>query len=345
MREIMSTKNKDQYIQADIRNKAADYYLKNNSTYSEVAKKFGVGESSVRLWVKSQRVKGKKSLKLKRRGRESITTLDKSQSKIIFNSIIDKEPEQLKLPYHLWTRESVCELIKSKFEIKLSKWTIGRYLKNWGMTPQKPATRYYEQDPKEVKKWLDLDYPKIKRNAIKEHAEIHWCDETGIRSYDQIGRTYGIKGQTPIVKRHSKKHKINMISSVTNKGLLRFMIYEGKCGSDVFLSFTKRLVKSSNKKIFLILDNYRIHKSKIVSDWAKENKQKIKLIYLPKYSPELNPDEYLNNDLKQQIKKTTKAKNKDELKIKVNKVMRTIQHNKKRVRGYCNTKHTKYANI
>lgn len=341
----MSTKNKDQYIQADIRIKAADYYLKNNFTYSEVAKKFGVGESSVRLWVTNQRKKGKKSLKLKRRGRESIISLNKSQSNLIFNLIIDKEPEQLKLPYHLWTRESVCELIKNKFKITLSKWTIGRYLKSWGMTPQKPATRYYEQNIKEVKKWIEVDYPKIKRNAIKEGAEIHWCDETGIRSYDQVGRTYGIKGQTPIVKRHSKKHKINMISSVTNRGLLRFMIYEGKCGSDVFLNFTKRLLKSSDRKIFLILDNYRIHKSKAVIEWVKENKQKIKLIFLPKYSPELNPDEYLNNDLKQQIKKTTKAKNKDELKLKVNNVMRTIQQDKKRVRGYCNTKYTKYANI
>ena len=343
----MSTKNKDQFAQAEIRIRATEYYIANikTTTYKKTAEIFNVGESSVRLWVNVFRKGGASSIELKKRGNTPERKLNISQEKKIINAILDKAPEQLKLPFCLWTRESVGVLINDKFGISLSLSTIGRYLKKWNMTPQKPANRFYEQNSEEVKKWLDRDYPKIARKAKKEGAEIQWCDETGVYSRDQIGRTYSLKGQTPIIKNPSMKYKINMISTVTNRWQLKFMMYKEKFTSEIFISFLNRLLKSTSRKIFIILDNYRVHKSVKVKGWVKKNKTKIALYFLPKYSPELNPDEYLNNDLKQQIKKRPKVKTADDLKVQINSIMKMIQKEKKRVKGYCNTKNTRYANI
>jgi transposase len=202
------------------------------------------------------------------------------------------------MPFFLWTRESVGQLINDKFKISLSKWTVGRYLANWGFSPQKPARRAIEQNPKSIEKWFEIEYPMIQKLAKKDKATIHWGDEMGLRSDHNVGRTYGVKGKTPIVNRTGNRFSCNMISSITNLGKLSFMVFHENFTQDVFLKFLKRLIRQCDKKVFLIVDNHRAHKSKTVNKWLTDNVDHIKLFYLPSYCPELNPDEFLNQDIK-----------------------------------------------
>ena len=211
------------------------------------------------------------------------------------------------------------------------------------MSPQKPVKRAYEQQPDAVKKWLDKEYPKIARNAARDKAEIHWGDEMGVRSDDQIGRTYGKIGHTPVVATPGQRFSCQMISTVTNRGTLRFMIFDGRFNAGVFLSFLKRLVKSVRRKIYLILDGHPVHKAKKVKEWIKANKSKICLWLLPAYSPELNPDELLNQDVKTNAVRRKRAANRDELKKNLIGYLRGRQKRPALVKRYFQAKHVRYA--
>ena len=198
------------------------------------------------------------------------------------------------MPFYLWTRESVGLLIQEKFSIKLSKWTVGRYLAKWGLSPQKPARRAIEQNPKAIERWFKVEYPIIQKIAKKEKATIFWGDEMGLRSDHNVGRTYGLKGRTPIVKRTGNRFSCNRISTITNLGKLSFMAFNENFTEVIFLKFLKRSIRQSDRKMFLIVDNHRSHKSKKVNTWLRSNEDKIRIYYLPSYCPELNPDEFLN---------------------------------------------------
>ena len=257
--------------------------------------------------------------------------------------IVDKMPDQLKLDYALWTRKAVKELVEREFGVVLAINTMGDYLRKWGFTPQKPKKMAYEQCPKKVQKWLDEEYPAIQKRAKEENAEIHWGDETGIRNNCQHGRSYAPKGKTPIKKSMSKRFSTNMISTVTNQGKVQFMIYSENMNSDKFIEFLRQLIKNNEQKIFLILDNLRVHHSYIVKDWVKENQEKIELFFLPAYSPEKNPDEYLNCDLKQGLSSKPAPKNQEKLKENLENHMVMLVQNPERVKKYFNHKDIQYA--
>ena len=240
--------------------------------------------------------------------------------------ILDTMPDQLKLPYALWTRKAVKELVEREFSIVIALTTMGYYLRSWGYSPQKPKKKAYEQNPKAVKKWLEQEYPAIKEKAKQEGAEIQWGDETGVRNNSQHGRSYAPKGRTPVKKSMSKRFSVNMISSLTNQGRVEFMIYTGTINADRFIEFLKQLIKNKNKKIFLILDNLRVHHSKIVKEWVEENKESIALFFLPSYSPEKNPDEYLNCDLKQGLSMKPSPRNQEKLKENLKDQMDMYKH-------------------
>jgi transposase len=220
---------------------------------------------------------------------------------------------------------------------------MGDYLRKWGYTPQKPKKRAYEQNPKQVQKWLKEDYSGIAERAKKEGAEIHWGDETGIRNSNQHGRSYVPKGKTLVKKSMAKRFSINMISTVTNKGKVEFMIYSGSMNADRLIEFMQQLIKNKTQKLFLILDNLRVHHSKIVKEWAERNKDKIELFFLPSYSPERNPDEYLNSDLKYGLSDTPAPKNQKQLKDNVEKHMKMLQRNNDRVEKYFKHEDIAYA--
>ncbi len=240
-------------------------------------------------------------------------------------------------------REAIRKLIKQKLDIDIAVRTMGTYLKKWGFTPQKPVKRAYERSDKKVQKWLNDEYPSIKNQAQKEDAEIHWGDETGCVSLPVNLKGYAPKGKTPVLKHSAKKFKINMISTVTNQGKVRFMIYDEKMTAQVFIRFLKRLIKDATKKVFLILDNLRVHHAKLVKAWVEENQEKIKLFYLPSYSPDLNPDEYLNCDLKTNSNSKFVPKDKEDLKGNTLSFMRSIQKQPERIKKYFLHKSISYA--
>ncbi len=257
--------------------------------------------------------------------------------------ICDKTPDQLKLTFALWTRQAVQEFIKQRFDIRIAIRTVGTYLKRWGFTPQKPLKRAYEQRPVEVQKWLQDVYPSITDRAKQEGAEIHWGDETGIRSDSQHGRGYAPKGKTPVIRLSAKRTSINMISTVTNQGKVRFMIYRDSMNAKRLIKFLKQLIKSSDKKVFLILDNLRVHHSKLVKEWLAEHTKEIDVFFLPAYSPELNPDEYLNCDLKAGVHSKPPARDIETLKKKVKSHMMKLVKTPARVRKYFEHQKITYA--
>lgn len=330
--------------QEAIRQKAFQLFKKSWKN-KDIAEALSVSYVSVSKWRKLYKNSGDKAFKSQNRGVKpgSTSLLNTEQEKEILNLIIDKDPEQLKLPFALWNREAVRRLIKQRLGIELAIRTTGTYLKKWGLTPQKPIKRAYERNDQKVKEWLTDQYPAIKAQAKDEGAEIHWGDETGCVSLPVNLKGYSPKGQTPVLKHSAKKFKINMISTVTNQGKVRFMIYDEKMTAQVFIRFLKRLIKDAKKKVFLILDNLRVHHSKLVKAWVEKNKEKIKLFYLPSYSPDLNPDEYLNCDLKTNANSKFIPKNKQDLKKNTLGFMRSIQKQPERVKKYFLHKSINYA--
>jgi transposase len=211
------------------------------------------------------------------------------------------------------------------------------------MSPQKPVKKAYQQQPEVVKNWLGNEYPLIARKAALEKAEIQWGDEMGMRSDDQIGRTYGKIGNTPVIKVSGQRFSCQMISTVSNRGTLRFMIFDGKFNVDVCITFRKRLIKDAKRKIFLILDGHPVHKSRKVKSWIEANKSSISLFILPAYSPELNPGELLNQDVKTNAVRKRRAANKKELKKNLIGYLRGRQKRRDLVRRYFHHKHVRYA--
>jgi transposase len=312
---------------------------------NKIAFLLGVHKNSIYQWVKIFKEQGKKGLKEVKKGRKKGDgkLLSNEQEQEVQKMIVDKMPDQLKLPYALWTRKAIVDLIKRTYNIKVAIRTMGDYLNQWGFTPQKPKKKAYEQNDKAVKDWLQKEYPSIVKKAKAENAEIHWGDETGIRNTSQYGRSYAPKGKTPVRKTMAKRISLNMISTVTNQGKVRFMTYEGTMNAQRFIVFLKRLIKGSTRKIYLILDNLKVHHSKLVKAWAEENTDEIGLFYLPSYSPEINPDEYLNNDLKSGIGLKPTPKNHKQMKSNVKSHMIFLQKNPKRVTRFFHYKSIKYA--
>ncbi len=328
--------------QQQIRNQAIRL-KKAGRTYDEIAEIVGVQPTTVCGWYKAYERDGVKAIKIKKRGRPkgSCRTLSADQEKEVQRSIRDKCPDQLKFPFALWTRRAVQQLIKSLWSIDMPIRTVGEYLKRWGFTPQKPLRRAYKQNPKAVKAWLDDEYPAIAKRAKKEGAEIHWGDETGLCNDSYHGRSYAPRGETPAIRLHPRCKRVNLISSVTNQGKVRFMVYDGKMNSTTMIKFLKRLIKDSNRKIFLVLDNLKVHHAYVVRDWLEDHKKQIEVFFLPSYSPELNPDEYLNCDLKAGVHSGVPAKTRGQLKKKAISHLRMLQKMPGRVVKYF--KHPKIA--
>ena len=211
------------------------------------------------------------------------------------------------------------------------------------MTPQKPLVRAKERSPTAIAAWLERDYPAIAKRARAQRAVIYWGDETGISNQDQVGRTYAPRGRTPVVSRTAKRITRSMISAVSNRGLMRFMLYEGALNVDRFLAFLRRLIKDAGQKVFLIIDNLEVHHARKVKAWVASHAHEIELFYLPAYAPEHNPDEYLNGELKRKLRQQPQPDGEDELVRNVRSVLRAIQRSPERVRAYFTPEPVRYA--
>lgn len=315
---------------------------------SAIGEIVGVHTHTVGRWLKCYAEKGAAFYKLRPRGRRlgECRRLSVEQESQIRKMLIDKVPEQLKLDFALWTRQAVAELIELRCGFKMPIRSVGEYLKRWGFTPQKPLRRAYEQKPEAVRQWLETEYQTIRDQAKHEGGDIYWGDETGLRTDCQHGRGYAPKGQTPVLHLNARRESINMISAITNQGLVRFRLFEGTFNAALLIDFMKRLIKGANgRKVFLILDNLKVHHAKVIRAWLSdpERKTKIEVFYLPSYSPELNPDEYLNCDLKCGVHSGTPARNKKQLSKKAIGHMRMLQKKPKRVQKYFEHAKISYA--
>jgi transposase len=305
-------------------------------TYDEIALVVGVHPSTISGWWQAYQKQGMAGIEIKKRGRRlgQGRRLDAKQEEQLRRLLMDKTPDQLKLPFALWTRRAVQDLVRRRWSIELPIRTVGDYLKRFGFTPQKPLKRAYEQNPKAVQRWLDDEYPAIAKRAKEEGAEIHWGDETGLRNDSQHGRSYAPRGKTPAIRLSAKRQRINLISSITNQGKVRFMTYHEKMNADVLIRFMTRLIKDADQKTFLVLDNLRVHHSKKVKAWLADHQDQIEVFYLPSYSPEINPDEYLNCDLKAGVHSRPPTRAKGDLKRKTITHLRRVQKLPERVKSY-----------
>jgi transposase len=314
--------------------------------FKEVAANLSMAVNTVRSAVRIADAQGVKALSPKPTGRKpgQQRRLTSEQELHIQRQICKTRPEQLKMEFALWTRAAVVLLVQQEFGLELPIRTMGEYLKRWGFTPQRPIRRAYEQRPEAVRQWLDEQYPEIARRAKAEDAEIHWGDETAVVNTDVRGRGYQPRGQTPVAFAvGGTRHKLSMISTVTNKGKTRWMIVDDAFNSDRLIEFLRALIKDADRKVFLILDNLRVHHSKPVKAWLAGHKEQIEVFYLPSYSPELNPDERLNADLKYALGSRIQARTRDKLKQVTKTHMEMLENNPDRVRSYFKDPKIKYA--
>lgn len=323
-----------------------DLLLSKKHSQFEIAAMLKVAHGTVRGWS-SQMKRG--VLVMNRKGVRGRAvgvgrSLTKVQERRIIAMIRDKTPDQMHLEFYLWSVGAVMSLIKKRFQKELSESGVRKYLAAWGFTIQRPATRYSSRDDVLVQHWLKEVYPAIAAKAKSIGAEMHWLDEAGVNNQAIYQRGFSPRGRTPVTIKPARREKISMVSTVTNMGTMRFKLYEGGLKGPLLIDFLEQLLKESARKIFIIMDNLPVHKSKTVRAWLEKNADKIEAFYLPPYAPDLNPDEYLNNDLKQNVHRLSGlAHTKRALKSNVISYLRHIQKSPAKVQSYFQTKETKYA--
>lgn len=305
-------------------------------TFAEIGAIVGVHWATVLGWWKRFEAGGLEELAARRRGRRPGThrRLTPAQERTIRRLISDKTPDQLRMPFALWTRAAIGELIERRCGVRLPVRTIGHYLRRWGFTPQKPLKRAYEQRPEAIQHWLRHAYPAIKARARREGAEIHWGDETSLSTSDPRGRGFAPRGQTPVLTVVARRTSVSFLSTITNQGKVRFMVLPGPLSAPILIRFLRRLIRDTDRKVFLILDNLNVHKAAKVRAWVHAHRDEIAVFYLPPYAPELNPDEYLNGDLKLGVAARAPARTKPELTQAARSHLRTLQRRPARVRRF-----------
>lgn len=320
-------------------------FWKNGMAAREIAIALDVSRSYVYATRKAYNEKGIAGIKPGKRGRRKgdKRILTPEQEREIQGIIAEKTPEQLKFKECMWSRNNIRSFILQRYKIDLPLSTLGYYLVRWGFSVQRPVKRAYKQDEEKVKSWVEIEFPGISARAKEENAEIYFGDETGLQNQATYLRGYAPVGQTPIVRTEAKHIKINMLSAVSNRGKLRFVLYKDNMDSDKLIDFMRRLVHDGKKKVFLILDNLRVHHSRKVRQWLDKHKEEIEVFHLPPYAPEYNPDELLNSDLKRGISKRSSPRSEKELEHNVRSHLKSVQLRPEKIRGFFRTKTTIYA--
>ena len=266
------------------------------------AQKCRIYETTVGRWYKRFDEAGEAAVHGGKRGPKpggEKHKLSDEQMKELKKVVIDKTPDQLKFDFALWSSKAIKEYVQCEYGMSISRRTARRYMQKMGFTYQCPVKAAREQNPVLVKRWLETDYPAIRKEASESGSAIYWADESSVLTCETKARGYSPVGVSPVLATPANRSiRCNRISAVSNKGEMQFMVFDGAMNVDIFKDFMTRLVKDSPCKVFLIVDNLRVHHAKILDKWLEENSERIKLFYLPSYSPELNPDEYLNRDVK-----------------------------------------------
>lgn len=304
--------------------------------FIDIAAYLGVHRNTVAQWWQQYQQRGESALKQRTRGAKygKWRTLSQSEEETVQQLMLSYFPDELEIDSALWTRPAVQALIEQQFGIKMPIRTVGEYLKRWDFTPQKPLKRAYEQDPKAAKAWLEIEYPQIEQQAKQEKGEIAWADESGVRCDAQVGRGYAPIGQTPEIRLSSQRVSVNYIASISNQGKVRFMLYSHKLTAQVLIMFMERLLLGRTRKLFWIVDRHPVHRSQAVQGWLDQHCNAIEMFYLPSYSPQLNPAEYLNCDVKHGVHSKPPTLNLEQLKQRVSSHLHKLQKLPARVRKY-----------
>jgi transposase len=313
--------------------------------YAAIAAQVGLSQTGVFDICQRFAAKGKKGLISGKRGRkpDEQRLLTTAQEREIKRLIRRHMPDELGLDFALWSRAAVQALIRRQYGVRLAVRTTGTYLARWGFTAQKPLPRAYEPRSAAVRDWLRDEYPAIVARARRARGVIFWGDETGLRADDVRGRSYAPRGKTPVVRPNHRRIGLGLISAVTNKGELRWKVLDGAIKAPVLIGFLQRLIRDAKRKVFLILDRLPLHRAAVVREWLARHKAKIEVFYLPSYSPELNPDEGLNADLKQNVTRKAPMRSKSQLKQAAISHMRRLAKSPARVRSYFRQKSMRYA--
>jgi transposase len=311
---------------------------------ANVARALGVNVRTVFRWLALYRNGGWHRLDASKRGGRP-PKLDGKAMKWIYNTVTMKNPLQLKFPFALWTSAMIGQLIRDRFGVRLSRSSVCRLLGQLGLSAQRPLWRAYQQDPEAVRKWMEEEYPEIRRQARQAGAEIYFGDEAGVRSDFHSGTTWGVRGRTPIVSSTGARFSVNMMSAVSAQGRLRFMLTKGRVTAKVFIEFLQRLLVNASHPIFLIVDGHPSHKAKCVRRFVDSQEGRLQLFLLPSYSPELNPDELVWNDLKNNCLGRKPVSSRDELRASVISHLRSIQRMPALIKSFFLSPTTQYATI
>lgn len=320
-------------------------------TWVDIAKLIGVHLTTVMKWSRRFNLDQPDTpgvpteLKSQRRGRRvgESRTISQADEATLRDDIVTTHPNDMGLPFALWNRKAVQEAIKLRFGIDMPIRTVGEYLKRWGFTPQRPVKRAVEQRPELLDAWHKVIYPAIVKRAKAEGGEVYWADETAIKQDTAWVRGYAPPSQTPVILHKARWNSITMISAITNQGLVRFSFHDGAINAERFIEFLEALIEDAQRKVFLIVDNLRVHHAKLVKAWLVGREKKIEIFYLPPYSPEANPDEILNRDLKTELRLRPSAPDVDALKKIARDFMDRLAGMPQRVVQYFKSRQVSYA--
>ena len=314
-------------------------------TETELADLLGVTRETVCHWWSAYARGGLDAIPHQRTGRPlgSGRSLDDAQARHLQEVIDTQAPEGVGIPAALWTRRAVQELIRREYGLGMPLRTVGAYLRRWGYTPHRPRRRARRQDPEEIRRWLTFTYPLIAARAAREGAEVHWCDETGASAHEHAGRGYARVGATPELPVSGERFRVNLVSAITNEGKVRFMTYTSTLTAAVFLVFLGRLLRGARKKVFLILDRHPAHEAQAVAEWVGRHAERIELFFLPRRAPELNPGEYLNNEVKGQVNAERLPDTRPELESHFQRFMNKLKGLPAHVKSYFQHPKVQYA--
>lgn len=310
---------------------------------AQAARLFAVHRSAVNRWCLAA-ANDPNALVPKQRGRKrSGGPLTPNQETLMLEAIRTCHPDDLGVNDTLWTRDAVAEYAAQRFGVRRSRWVWGRWLRQHGFTPQRPLRRAFQQDPADLRRWRAEIYPAIAAAAKQCGAEIPWLDETGVRTDQNPGVGYCPRGRTPVARVGGKPQRVNVLSTLTNAGTLRFSVFAGRLTAVVFLAFLGRLLRSTTGMVFLIVDGHPVHRSRKVARWVAAHAERLRLFFLPPYCPELNPVEYLNNALKETVPRVRRAQDKQELAGQMRTYLRLAQRRRTILQRFFKAEPVRYA--
>jgi len=325
-----------------IRILAVKRVVEDGESPSEVMKSFGLCRTTLYPWLRDFQDKGLEAL-AERIAQGPEPLLSEKQRQQVRKWILGKDPRQYGFDFALWTRRIVQALIKERMGIECGLTAVGRLLASLNITPQKPLRRAYERDPEAVALWEKETYPALKKRAKRLGARIFFSDEAGFQSDPVLGRTYGLKGQTPIVTTSGQRQSLNVISAVNARGEFWAVTYTGKLNAESFMVFLQNFVESQPGKIFLVVDGHPAHKANAVKHYIKSLKGRLELYFLPPYAPDLNPDEFVWSYMKNNGVSKKPLKKNESLQSRIDEDLNGIKENRKLVKSFFGATSVAYA--